>query len=246
MCTIGYIEENQLIFKNRDKTSPVEEEIVNDGNIIACRTTGERHFSCGLNQFGCGFVTASVDQYFWPYSGDLYSPKQQFPASLYLSETLPRVKDISEWERFFTEDDRIFQGANLIIFDQKQVKFVEIFANHVNFNSKPGTTIRANHFADVPCDDPNGRRTGELNTFERERRAQSYLAKISGSIDDLQAYLSRPVVKGGQGAGDDSGIWMSDKSGGLITVSVNIIDRAGLAFYHCAEANGSFTCHRFE
>ena len=245
MCTIGFIEPHQLIFKNRDKTSPVEEEIINDGNIIACRTKGERHFSCGFNRSGCGFVTASVDQFFWPHSGDIYSPKQQYPVSLHLSETLADIKDISEWEKFFADQDRIFQGANLIIFDQNQVKFVELFANNAKSYSKTGKTIRANHFDNVSCSEPNGRRTGELNTFERNDLTQSYVNNSPADLNSLHSFLARPVTKADKPSCEQPGLWMSDISGGLITVSVNIIDRANLTFYHTPEPNGTQSCHKF-
>ena len=65
MCTIGYHKTLGILFKNRDKQSVVEEEIIADDNVIACRTRGAGYFSWGLNRNGCAFVSAAINSPEW-------------------------------------------------------------------------------------------------------------------------------------------------------------------------------------
>ena len=237
MCTIGYIKDKLLVFKNRDKTAPVTEEVIANADYIICRTVGERHISCGFNKYGCGFVTAAVNEYFWPCDNDQYSPKSQTPPSLELSLTLPKVESLDYWLEYLSSDNIIWQGGNIILFDKDNVKLAEFYGKSVKITACEKDIIRANHFNGISYACPDDRKTGQINTFEREKRVQEALPQIN-HLADLQAILVKPVETG------TDGIWMSDIKGGLITVSSNIIDIANLIFYHCDKAGGNFTEYR--
>jgi len=65
MCTIGFSQKPNVLFKNRDKNTATREEIVSTADYIAVKTKGGAYCSLGFNKFGCGFTSAAINAPEW-------------------------------------------------------------------------------------------------------------------------------------------------------------------------------------
>ncbi len=232
MCTIGYLRKAGIMFKNRDKAAPEVEEIINDGNIMACKTVGDKHYSWGLNKHGCGFVTAMVQSKFWPGDRDKYKEGELKLPSLMLTETLPEVTGLGQWIEILKQKGP-WQGYNVILADREGAMLVEMYGENIEVSTCGSVKVVTNHFCDVEYADKEGYKTGHMSTFERYDYAAGRLKGIEHpSREELQAVLLPNDM------GADPGIWMTDASGGLVTVSSNIIDIRNLTLYYATEPGG--------
>ena len=229
MCTIGYLRKAGIMFKNRDKGAPEVEEIINDGNVISCKTVGDEHYSWGLNKHGCGFVTAMVQSKFWPADKDKYSDQQLKLPSLMLTQTLPEVTGLGQWVEKLKHEGP-WQGYNVILADKEGAMLVEIYGDHIDVVTCGKVKMVTNHFCDIQYDNKEGYKTGHMNTFERYDYVAGRLHDIEQPTkEDLQAVLLPEDMQ------KDPGVWMTDPTGGLVTVSANVIDIRNLTLYYATE-----------
>ena len=229
MCTIGYLRKAGIMFKNRDKTAPETEEIINDGKVIACKTVGDEHYSWGLNKHGCGFVSAMVQSKFWPSDQDKYKAEDLKLPSLMLTETLPEVRGLGQWLEALKRKGP-WQGYNVILADKEGAMLVEMYGEKVEVITCGNVKLVTNHFCDMAYPDKAGYKTGHMNTFERLDYVAGRMKGIENPTrEDLQAVLLPSDME------SDPGIWMTDPSGGLVTVSSNIVDIRNLTLYYATE-----------
>ena len=234
MCTIGYLRKAGVLFKNRDKGAPETEDIINNGEILACKTVGDEHYSWGLNKHSCGFVTAMVQPKFWPGGQDKYPKERLKLPSLMLTETLSSVTGLGQWIEVFKHKGP-WQGYNVILADKEGAMLVEMYGDRIDVITCGNLKVVANHFCDVDYPDREGFKTGHINTFERLDYVAGRLNNIENPAkEDLQDILVPRDMSA------DPGVWMTDPTGGLVTVSSNIIDLRNLTLYYASEPNGEW------
>ncbi len=112
MCTVGYHEELNIIFKNRDKCISTDEVVVLNPEFLAVKTEGADYFSTGINKHSCAFVSTAVNTPEWTAKasdGKMDEATVQFKKEneglvnpmIYVSEYLPEVTGIDEWLKRF-------------------------------------------------------------------------------------------------------------------------------------------------
>jgi hypothetical protein len=231
VCTIGFHRGLGVIFKNRDKTSIIAEEIVQDETIIACRSPKTDYFSWGMNVYGCAFVTAAINSPHWTsliYEGQITNADEVSRQEntgltnpvITVSSLLPNVRDINVWIDMLMTQPFLSRGYNLLLTDLSQAVVVEAFQDKRNLRRLDDHIALTNHFHGLqhgpqhPAD--------YLSSFRRYEYANNMLASAA-SLHDVQ-----DMVKP-----DDSQrqkqIW---RSGPFYTISSSVLDfRHGLAYY---------------
>ena len=231
MCTAGFCRDLKLLFKNRDKPGRVEEELVADGEILACRTVGADYFSWGMNAHGCAFVTTAVTAPTWQqliYAGQQEAAAEQYrvevdglatPACV-ISDRLPGVTSVDDWLGALAADGRRWKGYNLLLVDPRRAVVAEVHGHDCQVRELDSREAFANHFRAVD----HGPRAEHdyASSFRRQRDAEVALAGWSGAADACRFLRTGPSV-------DDDAPW---RAGVFTTVSSAVMDLGnGCAYY---------------
>lgn len=223
MCTIGYLKDLNIIFKNRDKPSPVTEEIVCDGDVLAGRTQGANYFSWGLNRLGCGFVTAAINSPLW--TNLAYQERHEEAQLQYLKENkglespivsvsnmLAGVKQAGEWVDELVSSQVPHLGYNILVCDKNQGFLVETHKSNRFVKKLLPKEVTTNHFHKL--DHGPKKESDYPNTFKRFRYGNEMILKAKttqGVFDMLKP--SNPEQR--------KRIWRNDH---FLTVSSTVID----------------------
>ncbi|MBN2064085.1 MAG: hypothetical protein JW745_04710 [Sedimentisphaerales bacterium] len=227
MCTIGYIANCGLVFKNRDKSELVEQELITTDSFTALRTVGESYYAGGINRCGCGFVTAAVGKRLWPKEWLSASDTELISPSGFMSEKLADCQSVLPWLDHFRQCTN-WQGFNLILFEPGKVFFVLLAGAKVEIRQSTTDEIHTNHFADFPGGHKTAEGSGSCDSFQRLNFAREMLQKdnSSTSLDSLQEALLTDA------SGGNSGLWLTEPKGVLLTVSSIIFAIADKRYYY--------------
>ena len=222
MCTIGYLKDLNVLFKNRDKSFSIDEELVVNSNILASRTVGDTYFSWGMNQFGCGFVSAAINNSRW--MDLLYEDKPEAAADFLkadlegldnpmqvVSDLLPSVRSADEWIKALMDRNQLWRGYQFIAVDREKAYIVEVFKDHCEVRPAKDRTILTNHYQVID----HGPKTYEdyPSTYRRYDYAYERIAGL-GTIDQVLQTMN-PAD-----SDDKKAIW---RDGTFSTVSSSVI-----------------------
>lgn len=227
MCTIGYHRDLGIIFKNRDKTSVIAEEIVQDKHFIACRSHGADYFSWGINAHGCAFVTAAINTPRWiqlVYDGNSATADQIYkeetaglenPVAI-VSSMLPDVKEIASWIDAATSRSFLSMGYNLLFADRCQAVVVESYRDKRHLSVLEPRKAITNHFQTL---NHGPQEPGDyLSSFRRNEYANGLLSNAKSLMDIFD--LLKPSDQQQRQL-----IW---RNGPFFTISSSVLD-----FNHC-------------
>lgn len=227
MCTIGYVASSGLVFKNRDKSEPVEQEIVRTDGLVALRTVDEDYCAGGINKHGCGFVTAAVRRQLWDKNWLLSKNTDLVSPSGFMSDTLADCTSIDLWLEHF-QAGKNWQGFNLILFESGRVVHVLLAGEQVQVTLCLAEEIHTNHFASIEYQRTQAPGTGSCDTF----------ARLSWAKTDLPAHTNLPTLQKALNTiptDTDGGLWLTNPTSGLVTVSSIIFDTKGRKVHYCFE-----------
>ncbi len=216
MCTIGYLAKSGLVFKNRDKQEIVAQELIVNDKLVTVRTVGENYYAAGMNGHGCGFVTAAVGRRLWPNEWLLPKETELKTPSKFLSDTLADRSNIDDWLEYLRRG-KCWQGFNLVLFEPGKVFFVLLAGAKVEIRQCQMSEIHTNHFSAYPGDNKIAPGTGSCDSFARLTWAKANLS-ASTTVSGLQQVLTS-VTNSAAG-----GLWLTEPTGGLVTVSSIIFD----------------------
>ena len=223
MCTIGFCRDLNIVFKNRDKDKLVEEEIIADDNIIACRTVGADYYSWGINRYGCAFVSAAINTPKWTqlhYNGKTIEANEQYelenigldsPMQL-ISNILPSVKRVDMWIETINVSKRIWKGYNILIADSQNAYIIELYKDQYNIREIGDREVITNHFQIIDHGPKN--ESDYENSFQRLTYGKEKIEKVKSTGDIFQ--MLKP-----DNPEDQKKIWRSDE---FSTVSSTIIN----------------------
>ncbi len=232
MCTIGYLPDLGLVFKNRDKSDQTAEEVVRDGSVLATRTVGADYYSCGLNRAGCAFVSAAINSPRWMehlYRGEtaqaaaflaaenegLSNPARVVSAGLRACRSAKEILDR------LRADQSAWRGYNIIIADGAGAWLAELRGWDMEARPLTGQTAATNHFCKIKY---GPTKDDYPSTHRRLAYTQKKLA-AAGSLDDVFAML-RP-----RDPEDVKAIW---RTGVFSTISSVVIDFKSPVLHRCA------------
>lgn len=232
MCTIGYLPDLGLVFKNRDKSDETDEETVREGPVLAMRTVGADYYSCGLNRAGCAFVSAAINSPRWMehlYRGEasqaaaflaaenewLSNPARVVSAGLRACRSAKEILDR------LRADESPWRGYNIIIADGAGAWLAELRGRDMEARPLTGRTAATNHFRKIKY---GPTKDDYPSTHRRLAYAQRKIA-AAGSLDDVFAML-RP-----RDPEDAKAIW---RTGIFSTISSVVIDLNDRALHRCA------------
>ena len=248
MCTIGYHHDLKILFKNRDKQSVLDEEIIENENFIACRTCSADYFSWGLNKYGCAFVSAAINSPEWTrlvYQGldnearDKYNEEHRGlhnPMEL-VSEKLPGVRTIEEWAAELESSNRRWMGYNVILADTSKAFLIEFYGNEKHTSLLTSRSTVTNHFRNLAF---GPRQAEDYPSSFRRYEYGNDLIKKAESIDDIFEIVNPTNVE------QRTKIW---RNGKFITLSSSVIDfQQGEVHYlkHTAKKYARLSCGRNE
>jgi len=246
MCTIGYHKNLNTIFKNRDKTSKTEEEIIVDEKIIACKTRGADYYSWGVNKFGCAFVTAAINSPYWTQL--IYEKKDEAAAKQYaleneglqnpitlISQMLPDIKQVEMWLEALEASQELWMGYNLLVADCDKAYVVELYRDQHHIRELKEEEVITNHFQIIKHGPKQ--ESDYPSTFHRLEYGNERVL-TAGCSDDILLML-KP-----NGEEEKKKIW---RDGKFATISSSAIDfqkghvhyaKAGDERYSCFSLNG--------
>lgn len=244
MCTIGYHRDLGIVFKNRDKSSQLVEEIIRDEKIIACRTAGADYFSWGINVYGCAFVTSAINSPHWTkliYDGDRAAADdvlRQENAGLtnpvtVVSSMLPDIQQVEPWVEALCADPQRALGYNILLADRGQAVLVEAYGVKRSIRPlQPKEAITNNfqtldHGPKVPEDYPN--------SFRRYAYANRLLSGAISLTDVLNMLNPEDPQLRKQ-------IW---RSGPFITISASVLDLQNGKVYYAREIDNKYSVFNF-
>ena len=239
MCTIGLNRQLNVIFKNRDKNVPVEEEIVTADNYIAVRTRSAAYYSLGLNTFGCGFVSAAINSPEWTrLAGEGKRDQAQalfknenrglISPMIMVSRMLPEVRSIEEWIDALAESKDSFRGYNILLADLSQAKAVEVFRKQRNVRPLSEKEAITNHFKTISFGPQVYNEYS--NSFDRYDYAAKTVKK-SKTLEDMFDMLKSVDPKKRQR------IW---REGHFFTVSTSIRDLFNKCLYYSSNPDENY------
>lgn len=239
MCTIGYLKDRNIIFKNRDKSFSIQEELVVNDNILASRTVGDTYFSWGINQYGCGFVSAAINNSRW--MDLLYEGKDQEAADFLkadleglsnpmqvVSDLLPSIRSADEWVKALMDRPDRWRGYQFIAVDQDKAHIVEIFGDHCEVRPANDRTVLTNHYSVI--DHGPKKYEDYPSTYRRYDYANERIQKLD-TVDQVLETMN-PTNEA-----DKTAIW---RSGTFNTVSSSVIDIAQAQAFYATESEQSY------
>jgi SAM-dependent methyltransferase len=246
MCTIGYHKNLNIIFKNRDKPSKTEEEIIVDEKIIACRTRGADYYSWGVNKYGCAFVTTAINAPYWTkliYEGKNEEAARQYafenkglksPITL-ISQMLPDIKQVEMWLEALETSQELWMGYNLLVAGCDKAYAVELYRDQHHIRELKEQEVITNHFQFI--NHGPKKESDYPSTFHRLEYGNERIL-TAGCLDDV-IFMLRP-----NGEEEQKRIW---RDGKFSTISSSVIDykkgyvhyaKAGDESYSCFSLNG--------
>ncbi|MBF0465642.1 MAG: hypothetical protein HQK88_12770 [Nitrospirae bacterium] len=231
MCTTGYHKGLKVLFKNRDKQTETDEEILTDNGIIACRTKGDSYYSWGLNMFGCAFVSTAVNSPKW--TSLIYENKLREAASLYeaenralfiptevVSKTLPEVKTVRQWVDALTDTHRLSRGYNILVCDPQNAFHVEMYRDNISVRDVTQSLTVTNHFQSLKAGP--AAEDDYPSSFRRLRYGNEHLPGVQSTPGILE--MMKPSMPARQRE-----IW---RSAPFKTISSAVIDVTnGIVYY---------------
>ncbi len=231
MCTIGYHKKLNLIFKNRDKFTNVNEVILVKPDFLAVKTEGAHYYSLGVNSNGCGFVSAAVNTPEWTalvLAGKKDKAALQFKkenkglsnpieiVSRYFHET----KNVDEWLEKLLNSKGNFMGYNVLLAEEGKAAWIELYKHSFHVSWLKENSVITNHFFHLR----HGPQTQKdyISSFNRLKAAAN-LIKESISIEDVFQMLKTKSDDG------EEGIW---REGVFSTISSSVIDLEAKALYY--------------
>jgi hypothetical protein len=225
MCTVGYLKDLDVLFKNRDKdvSFTSEEEIVTDDKIMGCRTEGTDYFSWGMNKYGCSFVSTAVNTPKW---GHLIYEKKFDEAAIQfkheneglvspmkmISDMLHDVKRVDDWIEALHKSKDLYKGYNLLIADCQRAYHIELYQDRREIRELTASEVITNHFKVI--DHGPKIESDYPSTFRRFNYASSRINGIKTTGDVCE--MLKPASEE-----DRKKIW---RSGVFYTVSSSVID----------------------
>jgi hypothetical protein len=225
MCTVGYLEDLAIVFKNRDKNVATEEEVIRKPGIVAMRTKGADYYSLGVNIYGCAFVSTAINTPKWTAlaaAGNKVDAAKQFliendglvsPTKL-ISRHLASVQSAQEMVGILEDSNQNFMGYNLVLIDRQGAFRVECYQNQRHITTLPARAVVTNHFNYVA----HGPAKFEdyPSSFKREEEANNRI-QVSKSMDDLWA-----LMKFNNSEDEEQSIWRIGSK--FWTVSSAVLD----------------------
>ncbi len=245
MCTIGYHRDLGIVFKNRDKSSQLVEEIIRDEKIIACRTAGTDYFSWGINVYGCAFVTAAINSPLWTKliydrnraAADEVSRQENAgltnPVAV-VSSMLPDMQQIEPWVEALSSCSLPFMGYNIVLVDCSHAVLVEAFRDKRHIRRLQPKEAITNHFQvldhgpHAPTDYPS--------SFRRYEYANCLLSGAISLTDVLNMLNPEDLQLRQQ-------IW---RSGPFITISTSVLDFQNGKVYYAREIDKKYSVFNFK
>ena len=239
MCTIGYIKDLNLIFKNRDKIKETPEEVIAEDSYTAVKTKGADYFSCGVNKYSFGFVSAAINTPQWIaliYAGKLQEARQLLEREnnslsnpmLIVSEMLPETKSINQVIDKIRSAGLKWIGYNILLADAKEAVVIETCGPEVSERKLSPKEVVTNHFLTLKYGPK------EYSEYPSSFRRYDYgnvnikqISSLSGLFDML-----KPIEEEKREI-----IW---RRGEFKTISSNIIDFKNGLLYRCQELNGNY------
>lgn len=231
MCTIGYHKDLNLIFKNRDKAEITSEEVIVKADYIATRTKGADYFSCGVNKYECGFVSAAINTPRWValvYEGKIQKANEQFRIDnqglnnpmILVSEMLPNAKNINEIIDKIQSSDLKWMGYNVLLADTEQASVMETYSSNIYIRKLNTREVVTNHLFHLKYGPKNY--SEYSSSFKRYEYGNNSI-KSTSSITDLFDMLKPEDEE------KRKEIW---RTGAFKTISSSIIDlEKGLVYY---------------
>ena len=244
MCTIGYNKKLNVIFKNRDKTSPTSEKIIADDKLIACRTRGANYYSWGINKYGCTFVSAAINTPQWTklvYDGKLKEAQEQYEDEnkdlqnpmVCVSEMLPDVRLVDNWLEALESSNTLWMGYNLLIADRQKVYLVEFYKDQSHIRELTDSEVITNHFQTInhgPMQE-----TDYPSSFGRYKYGNSKITSAE-TFDDIYHLLMHDNRE------DNSTTW---RKGNFFTISSSVIDFQNCSIDYTKTVNEKYTHFSF-
>jgi len=228
-----------LLSKNRDKETMEKEEIIHTDEMMAVRTAGSSYFSLGMNKYGCAFVSTAVNSPEWTAAiehGEIDKAREIMaietkdhtgPTQL-LSDLLPSVKSIDDWEDALEASDSSWRGYNLVMIDKKSNLHMETYGENMYKKKMDDRYVVTNHFrklnwgAKVPSE--------YKNSFNRYDYATEKIPNIFSHRNLFEAIAPSDTS-------DAKKIW---RNGFFSTISSTVIDVNNMCLYRCKKPNGMF------
>ena len=197
MCTVGYVSDLSILFKNRDKNVVTEEEIVQENGFVAVRTKGANYYSLGVNVHGFAFVSTAINTPKWTglaAVGNRAGAAQQYaiendgllsPTKL-ISQYLAELKSAREAVDFLLASDLNFMGYNLVAIDRSEAYRIECYRDKRNAYKLPERAIVTNHFKHIQHGPKKFK--DYPSSFKREIESKRRI-DVSENTDDLWALM---------------------------------------------------------
>jgi hypothetical protein len=239
MCTIGLDHTLNIIFKNRDKNIPTEEEIVVASDYIAVRTKGKDYYSLGFNRFGCGFVSAAINAPMWTHlvkQGKAKEARELFikenskfiSPMVLVSKMLPEVQTIEEWIKALTDVSSTFCGYNIIVVEPHLAKIIEVFKQNRQVHLLDDKSVATNHFQAIEYGPASY--YDYPSSFDRHQYATEMI-ETAHSIEDIFAMLKPRDLK------NRKRIWRDSH---FFTVSTSVIDLSRRCLYYAQDLHDDY------
>jgi hypothetical protein len=223
MCTVIYHHNLNLLCKNRDKESPVREEVVSTSDYAGIKTKGSDYLSLGVNRHGVAFVTTAVNPPSWTQAVEKGNSREAahmlnlahqglVRASVDLTLRFPEMKTVKDIVELLTETDRRYIPYNIVCADLFGGFRVELCRDQraVDVLSEKDTVT--NHF--IWLDYGPKTYSDYPSTFNRYEEVRDRLNDL-GCVEDVERLLFETF-------GDvDRAIW---RTGIFSTVSCSMID----------------------
>ncbi|UCB56971.1 MAG: hypothetical protein JSV30_07185 [Candidatus Omnitrophota bacterium] len=243
MCTIGYHKALNLIFKNRDKSEITTEEMVAEDNYIAFRTKGADYFSCGVNRYECGFVSAAVNTPQWTdliYKGKVQQANQQLKVEkrglsnpmILVSEMLSRARKIKAIIDKIESSELSWQGYNILLVDSGQASLIETYNSDIRIRELRPREVITNYFSLL---DFGPKDYSEYPSSFRRHEYGNNNIKSAASVNDLFELL-KPADENKR-----KKIW---RRGAFKTISSSIIDLKRRLIYYSKDINEDYSIFR--
>ena len=240
MCTVGYHEELNIIFKNRDKCIPTDEVVIINPEFLAVKTEGAEYFSAGINKHSCAFVSTAVNTPKWTAKASegkmdeasaLFKKENEGLVNpmIYVSECLPKVTGIDEWLKRVLNSGNHFMGYNLLLCDKEKTVHVELYKNEHHITEISGCAVVSNHFRNLD----HGPKKNEdyPSSFERYSAIENCIGNII-TLEDVFNTL-KPLH------GNKENIFW--RTGSFFTVSSSVFDLDTYALYYTSSPTDEYS-----
>jgi hypothetical protein len=231
MCTVGYVSDLSILFKNRDKNVATEEEIVQESGFVAVRTKGANYYSLGVNVHGFAFVSTAINTRKWTALaavGNRAGAAQQYaiendslasPTKL-ISQHLAELKSAREAVDLLAASDLNFMGYNLVAIDRSEAYRVECYRHQRHAHKLPERAIVTNHFDHIQHGPKKFK--DYPSSFKRETEAKRRI-ELSNNTADLWALMKFTSVDD-----EDQSIWRIGENFWTVSSTILNVDKDSL------------------